>query len=88
MAQLEARYGKRALPALLRAVFAGGSGVPRRRAGRALAVASLPALMLVLVMGLTWNTLTQPREAFDTSELVEMGMSDEPAEALGPETLA
>ena len=88
MAQLEARYGKRALPALLRAVFAGDSGVPRRRAGGALTVASLPALVLVLVMGLTWNALTQPREAFDTSELVEMGMSDEATEALGPATLA
>jgi TRAP-type mannitol/chloroaromatic compound transport system permease large subunit len=40
-------------------------------------VAGLPALVFALIMGLTWNTLTQPTEEFDTSGLVEMGVSAE-----------
>ena len=76
MAQLQSRYGRFALPGLLRAVFGGVSDVPRRHAARALWTASLPALLFVLVMGLAWNSMTQPREAFDASELVEMGFGE------------
>ena len=82
LAQLESRYGRFALPALLRAVFGGASEVPRARAASALWLASLPALAFVLVMGLTWNTLTQPRADFDTSELVEMGFDGESGSGL------
>jgi hypothetical protein len=46
-------------------------------------MAALPALVFALIMGLTWNTLTRPTEVFDTSGLVEMGMS---AEAFSSET--
>lgn len=81
MAQVESRYGRWALPALLRAVFAGGTGVSRKAAGRALGLAGLPALVFVLVMGLGWNAMTQPREAVDTHELVEMGFDGDSAAA-------
>ncbi len=87
MARLESRYGRFALPALLRAMFTRGE-VSRRSAGSALAVASLPALAFILVMGIAWNSLTQPRETFDTTTLVEMGMVDEPAQAADTDTPA
>jgi TRAP-type mannitol/chloroaromatic compound transport system permease large subunit len=78
MAELSARYGKLALPALLRTLFGkGNAAVPRALAGRDLLVASLPVLAFALIMGLTWNSLTKPTEVFDTSGLVEMGVSAE-----------
>ena len=78
MAQLSARHGRLALPALLRAVAGrGDAAVSRAAAGRALGLASLPMLAFALIMGLTWNTLTQPAEEFDISGLVEMGISAE-----------
>jgi TRAP-type mannitol/chloroaromatic compound transport system permease large subunit len=83
MAQLTQHYGRFALPALLRSAFARrDAAVPRTAAGRDLLLASLPALAFALVMGLTWNALTKPTEVFDTSGLVEMGVS---AEAYGSE---
>jgi TRAP-type mannitol/chloroaromatic compound transport system permease large subunit len=73
-----ARHGRLVLPALLRALTASRDPtVSRTDLGRTLLVASLPALAFVLVMGLTWNTLTQPAEEFDISGLVEMGVSAE-----------
>ncbi|MDP3585049.1 MAG: TRAP transporter large permease subunit [Thiobacillus sp.] len=78
MAALSARHGKLALPALLRAVAGRrDAAVSRAAVGKVLLVASLPALAFALIMGLTWNTLTQPTEEFDTSGLVEMGVSAE-----------
>jgi len=78
MTQLSARFGTLALPGLLRALFGQRDGsISRALAGRDLLVASLPALAFALIMGLTWNTLTQPTEEFDTSGLVEMGVSAE-----------
>ena len=84
MAQISARHGALALPALLRTLLGQRDAtVPRAAAGRDLLMAALPALVFVLIMGLTWNTLTRPTEVFDTSGLVEMGMS---AEAFSSET--
>ena len=78
MAVLSARHGKLALPALLRALAGPRDAtVSRTTVGRDLLVAGLPALAFALIMGLTWNTLTQPTEEFDTSGLVEMGVSAE-----------
>jgi TRAP-type mannitol/chloroaromatic compound transport system permease large subunit len=78
MAALSARHGKLALPALLRALAGPRDAtVSRTDLGRSLLVAGLPALVFALIMGLTWNTLTQPTETFDTSGLVEMGVSAE-----------
>jgi TRAP-type mannitol/chloroaromatic compound transport system permease large subunit len=78
MAQISARHGALAVPALLRTLFGQRDAtVSRTAAGRDLLMASLPALVFALIMGLTWNTLTQPTAVFDTSGLVEMGTSAE-----------
>ncbi|OZA13635.1 MAG: C4-dicarboxylate ABC transporter [Hydrogenophilales bacterium 17-62-8] len=70
-----ARHGRLALPALLRALAGPRDAtVSRTELGRSLLVAGLPVLVFALIMGLTWNTLTQPTEEFDTSGLVEMGV--------------
>ncbi len=74
---LAARHGRLALPALVRAWFAGGAVLSRRRLARELGVAAMPALAFVIVMGLTWNALTKPDEVYDTTGLVEMGVSAE-----------
>lgn len=83
MAKLESRYGRFAIPALLRAAFS-GDGRSRRAAGQALGLAGLPVLVFVLVVGMAWNSVTQPRETFDASELVEMGFDGESAGTSGP----
>jgi TRAP-type mannitol/chloroaromatic compound transport system permease large subunit len=89
MAQLSARFGKLALPALLRSLFGQRDGtISRATAGRDLLVAGLPALAFALIMGLTWNTLTQPTEVFDTSGLVEMGVSAEAYRSEGSDEMA
>ncbi|MEO1767395.1 TRAP transporter large permease [Thiobacter aerophilum] len=77
MTELASRYGRLALPSLLRAVIAGVPGIPRAKVWKELLVASLPALAFILIMGLTWNALTKPDESYDTSGLVEMGVSTE-----------
>lgn len=71
------RYGRLALPALLRALMTGRGEWPRRVLAKELVVATLPMLAFVIVMGLTWNALTKPDETFDTSGLVEMGVNPE-----------
>ena len=71
------RYGNLALPALARAVFSGSGNTSRLALGKHLLTAALPLLAFVIVMGLTWNTLTRPKEVFDTSGLVEMGFTGE-----------
>ncbi len=75
-ARVAARHGRRAVPALVRAlVDPRAAAVPRAVVGRGLFTAALPALVFALVMGIAWNTLTQPQETFDTSGLLEMGVS-------------
>jgi len=86
MENLSARYGKMALPALLRGLFAGGSDIPRKSLAQDLLIATLPLLVFAVIMGLAWNTLTRPSETYDTSGLVEMGFSDEvPSSRQAPE---
>ena len=78
LAQISTRYGRLALPALLQAFFGQRDAtVSRATVGRSLLIAGLPALVFALIMGLSWNSLTRPAEVFDTSGLVEMGMSAE-----------
>mgnify|MGYP002335845934 CR=1 FL=1 len=79
LAKLAERHGRFALPGLLRAVLSPSADVPRRLAARELLLAALPALVFVFVMGLAWNALTQPKETFDTTGLVEMGFEQAPA---------
>jgi TRAP-type mannitol/chloroaromatic compound transport system permease large subunit len=76
MVQLSQRYGRFAVLALIRSlVRRADADVPSRLALRDLLVVSLPALAFITIMGLTWNALTKPHESFDTSGLVEMGVS-------------
>ena len=79
LATLASRGGRLALPALVRAVFGRERELPRGALARSLLTAALPLLAFVIVMGLAWNTLTQPTTTYDTSGLVEMGYSDAPA---------
>ena len=84
-ARIAARFGNRAIPALLRAAFSTrGDGVPRAHVMRELLTALLPAIVFVVIMGLVWQALTRPDVATDTSALQEMGMVSEDAK----ETLA
>jgi len=81
-----ARYGQLALPALLRALFAGRGEMPRLALFKHLLTATLPLLVFVIIMGLAWNTLTQPKETYDTSGLVEMGFDSTTRMALDSDT--
>jgi len=82
-ARLAERYGKRAIPSLLRAAFArSDSDISRKSVIRELLTALLPAIAFIIIMGLTWQALTKPGEESDTSLLQEMGMvSEESKEA-------
>jgi TRAP-type mannitol/chloroaromatic compound transport system permease large subunit len=87
-ARIAERFGKRALPALLRAAFAGDAGVPRARVLRELFVALLPVIVFAVIMGLAWQAVTKPDAADDISTLQEMGsVSEAPTEAAAPEAL-
>ncbi|KAB2314030.1 TRAP transporter large permease subunit [Betaproteobacteria bacterium SCN2] len=73
-ARIAERFGKRALPSLLRAAFAGdGGGVGKSHVLRQLSVALLPALTFALIMGLAWQSITKPEAVRDISILQEMG---------------
>ena len=79
-ARVAARFGKRAVPALLRAAFSRhADGVPKAHAIRELLTALLPAIVFAVIMGLVWQALTRPDVATDTSVLQEMGMVSEDA---------
>ncbi len=73
LSSIMARHGKLALPALLRALFTGRGEMSRLDFFKYLLTATLPLLVFVIIMGLAWNTLTRPKETYDTSGLVEMG---------------
>ncbi len=73
MDRISARYGNLAVLASMRALVGGGVEVKRRVIVMDLLVAGIPALVFILIMGLTWNMLTRPVEVYDTSGLVEMG---------------
>ncbi|MHB1143430.1 MAG: TRAP transporter large permease [Thiobacillus sp.] len=77
-ARIAARFGHLAMPSLLRAAFAGnGAGVPRAHVMRELFTVLLPAIVFAIIMGLAWQSLTQPEAATDTSLLQEMGSVSE-----------
>ncbi len=79
-ARIAARFGKRAVPALLRAAFTtDGASVSRVHALRQLLTALLPAIVFAVIMALAWQALTRADEATDTSVLQEMGMVSEDA---------
>lgn len=83
-AALAAAGGKYAMPSLLGAVLGKRDPkLPRDKLMRELIVALVPAILFVLIMGLTWNALTKPDVKQDISGLEEMGMvapvTEEPA---------
>lgn len=66
--------GPRVLPALLKALKgARNVAVPSKLLMKELAVVLSPALVFVVIMGLTWNALTKPDEAQDLGSLQEIG---------------
>jgi TRAP-type mannitol/chloroaromatic compound transport system permease large subunit len=77
-ARIATRFGKRAMPSLLRAAFAkDGAGVSKLHVIRELLTALLPAIVFIVIMGLAWQALTHPDDATDISGLQEMGMVTE-----------
>ncbi len=73
-AAIAATFGKRAMPALLRALTSKrDAAIPTGKVVRELATALLPAMVFVVIMGLTWHSLTKPDLVHDTSGLQEMG---------------
>ena len=86
-ARIATRFGKHALPALMRAAFAkSDTGVSKGHVLRELLTALLPAIVFIVIMGLAWQALTKPDAATDTSLLQEMGMvSEESTEVPGPD---
>ena len=86
-ARIAARFGRHALPALMRAAFAkSDAGISKGHVMRELLTALLPAIVFIVIMGLAWQALTKPDAATDTSLLQEMGMvSEESTEVPGPD---
>ena len=77
-ARIAGRFGHRAMPSLLRAVFSkDGAGVPRSQVMRELFTTLLPAIVFAVIMGLAWQSLTKPDEVTDISLLQEMGSVSE-----------
>jgi TRAP-type mannitol/chloroaromatic compound transport system permease large subunit len=70
-----AATGRFAVPALLGGAMGrrGIAAAERGGAARQLSLALLPAIAFVVLMGLTWHSLTKPDIVTDTSGLQEMG---------------
>jgi len=73
---LAATMGDKVMPALARAFTGRGRhGVPTGLIVRDGATALLPALVFIVIMGLTWNALTKPEPVVDISGLQSMGLA-------------
>ncbi len=73
-ASIAAIFGNRAMPALLRALTSKRDvAIPTGKVVRELATVLLPAMVFIVIMGLTWHSLTKPDLVHDTSGLQEMG---------------
>jgi TRAP-type mannitol/chloroaromatic compound transport system permease large subunit len=74
--RVQERFGDRALPALVRAIKGRNNvAVPMSDLLRQLFVTLLPALVIALVIGLSWRSATAPVEQVDTSGLQQFGES-------------
>ena len=72
--RVQERFGDRALPALLRAIKGRSNlAVPMSDLLRQLFVTLLPALVVALMIGLSWRAATAPVEQIDTSGLQQFG---------------
>ena len=73
-ATLAATFGNRAMPALWRALTNQRECViPMGKVVGELMTALLPAIVFIVIMGLTWHSLTKPNAVTDISGLQEMG---------------
>jgi len=81
-AALRDTYSHRIIPGLIGALKGGRNlGVPGVDIVKQGVIALLPAMAFVLFMGLVWNLATRPSEVYDTSGLVEMGVSADTQES-------
>ncbi len=94
IATIASTMGNQVLPALSRA-FTGRRNldVPTGQIVRDGATALLPALVFIIIMGLTWHSLTKPDQVLDISGLQSMGqasnsggLAEPPAEGAGSST--
>jgi TRAP-type mannitol/chloroaromatic compound transport system permease large subunit len=80
---IAASVSNHALPGLFRALSSQHNpGVPKDRIYRDLGVALLPAIVFVVLMGLTWHALTKP-DIVDTGDVQAMGGAADTSSALG-----
>ncbi|MCD6679502.1 MAG: TRAP transporter large permease subunit [Burkholderiaceae bacterium] len=67
-------FGDRALPAIVRAMKGSRNiEVPMGTLARQLFVTLLPAITLIVMLALAWQSVTAPKVEFDTSGLQELG---------------
>lgn len=83
IAAIERMFSTRALPSLVRAVGTAGQGW-RRKAASQLLITLLPLIVVVGMLGLTYEGVTAPTQVVSTEGLVEMGggIQDEAHEEL------
>ncbi|TMS58573.1 TRAP transporter large permease subunit [Imbroritus primus] len=83
LAAIERMFSSRALPSLVRAVGTTGQSWRRKAAGQLL-IALLPFIVIVGMLGLTYEGVTAPARIVSTEGLVEMGggIQDEAHEEL------
>jgi len=68
------RFGDRALPAIVRAMKGSRNvDVPIGTLARQLFITLLPAITLLVVLALAWQSVTAPKIEFDTSGLQQLG---------------
>jgi len=70
---VRAQAGKRALPALLRALKNVLPDAPKPVVAKNLVIALLPAAVFLGIMGMTYNALVTPEESYSIEGLTEMG---------------
>jgi TRAP-type mannitol/chloroaromatic compound transport system permease large subunit len=87
LAAIERMFSSRAVPALFRAVTASGQTWRRKALGQLL-IALLPLVIVVGMLGLTYQVATAPTQIASTEGLVEMGGAIQDEELLELDSLA
>src|SRR5690606_27636509 len=73
-ATLRERFGNRALPALVRAMKGSrNADIPMSTLARQLIITLLPAITVLALIALTWQSVTAPKVEFDVSGLEQLG---------------
>ncbi|HUQ27608.1 MAG TPA: TRAP transporter large permease subunit [Usitatibacter sp.] len=77
-AAISGGVSRKAIPALFRTLKgAGRAGVAKADVRRELWIGLLPAIVFVVLMGLTWHALTKPDEVVDTSGIQNLAPTQE-----------